>query len=42
MATTFKHFKPGKTPSSMHIPVGLPITPTMATIVVDGVPIVDP
>jgi hypothetical protein len=42
MATMFKHFNPHTTPSSMKVPVSLPVAPTMQAIIVDRVSIVSP
>jgi hypothetical protein len=42
MTPTLKHLESHKTPTATKTPGGLPIAPTMQTIVVDGVSIVDP
>jgi len=42
MTTTLKHFKFHKMPPSSEMFRGIPTTPTMQTIIVDRVPIVDP
>jgi hypothetical protein len=42
MATMFKHLKPHATPSKKVFPPSLPIAPTVTTIVVDCVSIVNP
>merc|ERR1719199_898120 len=42
MATTLKHLESHKMPPTAEMPVGLSVAPAMQTIIVDGVPIVDP
>merc|ERR1719181_1593747 len=42
MATTLKHFKSNKAPRSTKMPGGLAIAPTVQTVVVDRVAIVNP
>jgi hypothetical protein len=42
MATMLKKFNSYSTPSSTNVLNSYPTTPAMQTIVVDGVPVVDP
>jgi hypothetical protein len=42
MTTTLKHLKPHKMPSSTLMLGGLAVAPSMQTVIVDGVPVVDP
>jgi hypothetical protein len=42
VTTMLKHLKPNKMPSTTEVPRGLPITPTMQTIVVDRVTVGNP
>jgi hypothetical protein len=42
MTTTFEHLQPDNMRARAKMFDGLPIAPSMQTIIVDGVPIVDP
>jgi hypothetical protein len=41
-ATPFKHFKSYQVPSATKVSVGLTIPPAMQTVIVDGIPIINP
>jgi hypothetical protein len=42
MTTSFEHLNPHHAPTTVHVPISFSIAPTMTTIIVNRVPVVNP